>query len=495
MELKHGSQLQGGRYRIEKVLGQGGFGITYLGVQTSLDDKVAIKEFFMKDLCNRDADTSHVSVGSVGSRELVDGFRRKFIKEARNIRKLKHGNIVSIIDVFEENGTAYYVMEYLDGGNLKDFVEKNGALDEAVAVAYVGQLASALEKVHSNGLLHLDIKPANVMLNESGEAVLIDFGISKHYDEGGAQTSSGLVGTSEGYAPLEQYEAASLKTFTPATDIYALGATLFFLLTGTRPPKASDVMNIGLPALPSKVSSGVRKAVEDAMNPVVRMRPQSISEFLKLLDSAGGSMSVKPIDTGETLVATEESKVIESPIVEPLSKELQSVASALTKEEKVKWMDFVEFKDAHRSVVAWMRFKTVLVCLLVANPFVLFILPIVIAVYYFCNRAYLRVIKDIEDTGSIFKIVRGENMYMGLTRWREKGARSLLRIKYDNISRINDDTFICSRNGLSGVYNATKRKMFVPVEFESIELKGDRLHATKEGVVSVFTDKGYRVVE
>ena len=143
MNLKAGSQLQGGRYRIEKVLGQGGFGITYLGVQTSLDDKVAIKEFFMKELCNRDAGTSNVSVGSVGSRELVDGFRKKFTKEARNIRKLKHHNIVSIIDVFEENGTAYYVMEYFEGGNLKELVEKHGPLDEEAAVVCIRQLANA----------------------------------------------------------------------------------------------------------------------------------------------------------------------------------------------------------------------------------------------------------------------------------------------------------------------------------------------------------------
>ena len=495
MNLKQGTQLQGGRYRIEKVLGQGGFGITYLAEQTSLNDKVAIKEFFMKELCDRDSETMGVSIGSSGSRELVERFREKFVKEARNIRKLKHRYIVSIIDVFEENGTAYYVMEYLGGGNLKSLVDNRGPLAEATAVSYIRQVTDALGEVHANGMLHLDVKPANIMLDRRGNAVLIDFGISKNYDEGGSQTSSGLTGTSEGYAPLEQYEAASLKTFTPATDIYALGATLFFLLTGQRPPKASEVMNIGLPALPSKVSSCVRKAVEDAMNPVVRMRPQSISEFLKLLDSAGGSVSVKPIDIGETLVAKEESTVIEAPIVEPLSKEPQSVASAQVREEKVKWMDFAEFKDAHRSVVAWMRFKTVLVCLLVANPSIEFVFPIVIAVYYFCNRAYLRVIKDIEDTGSIFKIVRGENMYMGLTRWREKGARSLLRIKYDNISRINDDTFVCTSNGLSGVYNAAKRKMVVPVKCESIEVKNNRIHATCGGVVTVYTDHGYRVVE
>ena len=146
MNLQSGVFLKNGEYKIEKILGQGGFGITYLGVQKSLDDKVAIKEFFMKEHCNRDAATSKVSVGSVGSREIVDSFRNKFTKEARNIRKLKHRNIVSIIDVFEDNDTAYYVMEYFERGNLKELVDRYGPLDETAAVAYVRQLASALEK-------------------------------------------------------------------------------------------------------------------------------------------------------------------------------------------------------------------------------------------------------------------------------------------------------------------------------------------------------------
>lgn len=294
MNLQFGVLLKNGEYRIEKVLGQGGFGITYLGVQKSLDDKVAIKEFFMKEHCNRDAATSKVSVGSVGSREIVDSFRKKFTKEARNIRKLKHRNIVSIIDVFEDNDTAYYVMEYFERGNLKELVDRHGPLDETAAVAYVRQLASALEKVHTYGLLHLDIKPANVMLNDSGEAVLIDFGIAKHYDEGGLQTSSAIIGTSEGYAPLEQYEAGALGSFTPATDIYALGATLFFLLTGTRPPKASDVMNDGLPVLPGYISSPVRNAVEAAMHPRRKDRPQNIASFLALLNDNDRTVLVVP---------------------------------------------------------------------------------------------------------------------------------------------------------------------------------------------------------
>ena len=283
MHLPVGKILKNGEYKIEKVLGQGGFGITYLAEQTGLGRKVALKEFFMQEHCNRDADTAQVSVPSVGSKELVERFRQKFLKEARMIASFDNGNIIKIHYVFEENGTAYYVMEYLEGKSLKAMVEEDGALAESIAVKYIRQVADALREIHSHNLLHLDVKPANIMLNRKGQAVLIDFGISKHYDEGGHQTSSALIGTSEGYAPLEQYEAGALDSFTPATDIYALGATLFFLLTGTRPPKAGDIMNDGLPVLPQEISPAVRNAIDVAMQPRRKDRPQSIADFLALL--------------------------------------------------------------------------------------------------------------------------------------------------------------------------------------------------------------------
>ena len=285
MELNTGKELQNGKYRILGILGQGGFGITYLAEQTALCRKVAIKEFFMKDLCNRDETSSFVSVPSVGSKDLVERFKQKFLKEARLIASFGNSHIIKIHDVFEENGTAYYVMEYLEGKSLKALVDENGALPEALAVKYICQVGKALKEVHASNLLHLDVKPANIMLGKNGNAVLIDFGISKHYDESGSQTSSAGIGISEGYAPLEQYEAGALKTFTPVTDIYALGATLFFLLTGTRPPKASEVMNFGLPELPEGISASVRSAVEAAMQPAIGRRPQSVGEFLRLVES------------------------------------------------------------------------------------------------------------------------------------------------------------------------------------------------------------------
>ena len=298
--LENGILLENGKYRIEKVIGRGGFGITYLGEQVSLGRKVAIKEFFMKDFCNRDRDTSSVYTATSGSVELVARFRAKFIKEANNLARFHHPNIVLVIDVFEENDTAYYVMEYHSGGSLADKV-KNGPLAEADAVKYIRQLADALAYIHSMQVMHLDVKPANILLDCIGNAVLIDFGLAKQYDDAGHQTSTTPVGLSHGYAPMEQYKNGGVSEFTPVSDIYSLGATLYKLVTGLTPPDANDVFDSGLPKLPASLSTGVRSAIEKAMQPRRVDRPQSISKFLALLDSvdpkfnASGSSVEKPV--------------------------------------------------------------------------------------------------------------------------------------------------------------------------------------------------------
>ena len=246
--LQQGSTLQGGRYKIERVLGQGGFGITYLAVQSGLERKVAIKEFFMKDLCNRDGCTSHVTLGVEGNRGTVERFREKFLKEARFIGRLNHPHIIHVHEIFEENGTAYYVMDYAEGGSLADLVKREGHLSEPEAIRYILQVAEALAYIHGENMNHLDVKPANILLNDCNEAVLIDFGLSKQYDAlTGGQTSTTPVGISEGYAPMEQYKQGGVSEFSPETDIYALGATFFMLLTGKTPPGASDIFENGVP--------------------------------------------------------------------------------------------------------------------------------------------------------------------------------------------------------------------------------------------------------
>lgn len=284
-QLKIGSSLQGGKYKIEKVLGQGGFGITYLATQELLDRKVCIKEFFFKEYCERDEATNHVTLGTSSNRVLVERLMEKFIKEARIISTLNHPHIIRIYDIFKENNTAYYVMEYIEGMSLAEMVKQQGALPEDMAVVYIKQVASALEFVHQHSINHLDVKPANIMVRkEDNQAVLIDFGLSKQYDASGEQTSTTPVGISYGYAPMEQYNVGGVGTFSPQTDIYSLGATLYKLVTGNTPPQAIEIFNDGLPEFSSKVSSQIREVIKKSMQPKKAERYNCIEEFVQQLD-------------------------------------------------------------------------------------------------------------------------------------------------------------------------------------------------------------------
>ena len=287
--LKPDTTLQGGKYKILKQLGQGGFGITYLAENTMLDGKVAIKEFFFKEYCNRDEETSHVTIPTDGNREIVERFKAKFIKEARTIFKLNHPNIVRIFDIFEENGTAYYVMDYIEGESLNEMVKRRGAIPEAEAIGYIKEVGSALTYIHGKNINHLDIKPGNLMKRRDNNKIqVIDFGVAKQYD---AATSEGTtttpVGISHGYSPSEQYQQNGVQTFSPQSDVYALAATLFKLLTGNTPPEAIVLQDEGLPKEELRmkgVSETVVSAIEAAMQTRTK-RTQSVAEFIKNLDA------------------------------------------------------------------------------------------------------------------------------------------------------------------------------------------------------------------
>lgn len=300
MQLKPGTLLQGGKYEIERVIGQGGFGITYLAYQVLYSKRVCIKEFFFKDYCIRTAigDVTSVTEGNI---DIVYKFKNKFLKEAKIISSLNHPNIVRILDVFEENNTAYYVMEYVNGYSLADRVNKYGALNESDAVEYIKQIGNALGYIHQQHINHLDIKPANIMIRRSdNKAILIDFGVSKQYDMQGGQTSTTPVGMSHGYAPMEQYNAGGVSTFSPQTDIYSLGATLYKLVTGNTPPQAGDILNDGLPELPSSISKAVAETIKKSMQVRKIDRYNNIDEFLRGLDGISQQMSFLQFSQQET---------------------------------------------------------------------------------------------------------------------------------------------------------------------------------------------------
>lgn len=342
--LHNGYLLKNGDYRIVRTLGQGGFGITYEAEQIALGRSVSIKEFFMKEYCSRDSDSSHVSVPSEGGRDLVDRFRQKFIKEAKMIASLDNPHIVRVFDVFEENGTAYYVMDYLPGGSLSDKVAQTSLSSDKILL-YLNQICSALKYLHNQNILHLDIKPSNILFNKSGNVVLIDFGISKHYDESGGQTSSTPIGISKGYAPLEQYQQGDVSRFTPTTDIYSLGATLFFMLTGKTPPDASSVYEDGLER-PIGLSDTIWNAIERSMQPRRKERPQNVDDFWGILH--------EPIDIFNSTISENEETVVVEPQRKVRTKDEQETVidnnQIISSDAKVDIIDIHEYVDLGLSV-------------------------------------------------------------------------------------------------------------------------------------------------
>lgn len=301
--LPTGSILKGTSYsyRIERTLGQGSFGITYLasvkvaGALGAIDAniKVAIKEFFMRDINGR----SDVTVTSGSKGGIYDEYKRKFTREALNLSKLQHPNIIKVIESFEANNTVYYVMEYISGGSLDDYIAKSNGLEEGEAIKIVKQIGSALSFMHSQGMLHLDLKPSNIMLKDTGDVVLIDFGLSKQYDESGEPESSTKVGAgTPGYAPIEQANYREGIGFPITMDVYALGGTMFKMLTGIRPPEASDILNDGFPLYELQerhVSERISASIAKAMAPTKKDRYSSIENFTNSFEEEGTVVDVE----------------------------------------------------------------------------------------------------------------------------------------------------------------------------------------------------------
>lgn len=278
--LQPKTTLQGGKYRIERVLGQGGFGNTYVGYNTEFEETVAIKEFFMKGVTERDETTSAVSVSNADNVQQFEEQREKFKKEARRLRKLKNEHIVKVHDLFEENGTAYYVMDYIDGESLAERLKRTGkTFSEEDVRDILPQVLEALEEVHGNEIWHLDLKPGNIMIDKTGKVYLIDFGASKQIRANGSMTTSTALCYTPGYAPNEQI-GQMFDRFGPWTDIYALGATIYNLLTNKKPPMAIDIEEDEDDAFsfPESVSKDFRKLVVWMMQPKRKARPQRIGE-------------------------------------------------------------------------------------------------------------------------------------------------------------------------------------------------------------------------
>jgi len=260
-------------YRIIKLLGEGGFGLTYLALDTHLDKNVAIKEYMPSDFAVRQEGNT-ISPKSAGSQNDYDWGLKAFINEAKILAKFDDINIVRVNRFFEANGTAYLVMEYCEGGCLSDRFSPEKPMQEVQVQEFLGPIMNGLQLVHEAGVLHRDIKPDNIMFRSDGTPVLIDFGAARQAI--GAKSRSITTIVTAGYAPIEQYSTKG--KIGPWTDIYALAAVAYACLTGTRPEDATD------------------RIIDDTVEPLVSNANDS--NFLKALDVG---LEVKPEERPQDL--------------------------------------------------------------------------------------------------------------------------------------------------------------------------------------------------
>lgn len=282
-QLSPGTILKG-KYIVGKVLGNGGFGITYLGWDNILQHKIAIKEYFPGEFSTRVSGQTKVSVYSGEREEQFNSGKEKFIEEAQRIAKFnKAKGIVHVYDFFEENGTAYIIMEYLEGETYKEKLKKRGVIPPQEARDVIISVLEALELVHSEGLVHRDIAPDNIMMTTKGEITILDFGASRFATTKHSKSLSIIL--KPGYAPEEQYQSRGNQG--PWTDVYAVAATFYKLVTGITPQASIERSAKDLVKKPSQLGVNIPKnlenAVMNAMNIRVEDRTQSASEFLLAL--------------------------------------------------------------------------------------------------------------------------------------------------------------------------------------------------------------------
>lgn len=324
MNLPDG-HLQNGKYRLTHVVGQGGFGITYRGVwytevkgslgTVKTEVPICVKEYFFKDYCYREPGSQAVKVHSETGKVLFNKFKEKLIKEAKILSEVHHPYIVNVLEVFEENNTAYIAMEYISGFSLKYMLEKNGILPEATVLKYVRQIGEALQFVHDKSILHLDIKPSNILIDKNGNARLIDFGVSKRYDIEQEETSTTMLTLSKGFASIEQYDNEGTQVFSPRPDIYSLGATMYNLLTGTIPTES--ILRAARPLRnPSEINAAISPKTEaviiKAMQIIPADRFETVGEMLASLDFSQAEKEVQVVPSPSPEIVNEETTVVYS---------------------------------------------------------------------------------------------------------------------------------------------------------------------------------------
>lgn len=288
--------LLNGQFLVGKVLGKpGGFGITYLGWDVNLATPVAIKEYLPRDYASRDSDHATVVAHSREDAGLFKFGLEQFLQEARIVARFDHPNVVRVRSFFEQNGTAYLVMDYLQGVNLSEHVtSRGGRLVEREALDLMLPILDGLQDVHSKGFLHRDIKPQNIYITTAGRPILLDFGAARQAM--GERSRSLSVILTPGFSPYEQYHRRGEQG--PWTDLYAVAATLYYVLTGQPPADAPErVAKDELPpvsALVTGISPQVDQAIMMALSLEASARPQDVFLFRDLLSGQAAVPVAKP---------------------------------------------------------------------------------------------------------------------------------------------------------------------------------------------------------
>ena len=304
--LRKGTRLIG-RYTIEGVLGQGGFGITYLGIDELHEKKVAIKEFFPQGIVTRNIEYQDtVTVTFVGEKDNYEKGKERFLKEARTMAKFsKDEGIVKALDFFEINNTAYIVMEYLEGVTLKQYLRENQRIAPEDLIELLVPLIESLDEIHSQGMIHRDISPDNIMVLPDGRIKLMDFGAARDYTEFGEKSLSIVL--KPGYAPPEQYQTHGVQG--PWTDIYALCATMYKCITGENPPDAIDRLVDDhlkkISAFGFTVSPQIEEAIIKGMSVAAKDRYQNVGDFCEDLYGGYEERSVSEAEESQSQVETE----------------------------------------------------------------------------------------------------------------------------------------------------------------------------------------------
>ena len=259
--IRPGHELKQGRYTVGIALGQGGFGITYIGYDNVLGTKVAIKEYYPSDIAQRVPGDRTVMPFTNSDGNFEHG-KQKFLEEARILAKFSdYPGIVSVRDCFDENGTAYMVMQYLDGTDLKTYLGQHGGrlgTDESIKILM--PVLAALKEVHRAGVIHRDISPDNIFMTADGQVKLIDFGAARQGMDGQKSLS---VTLKPGYAPEEQYRTRGNQG--PWTDVYALTATLYRMITGNTPPDSLERLMNDEMVIPNYLPENIRLAIQKGM--------------------------------------------------------------------------------------------------------------------------------------------------------------------------------------------------------------------------------------